>query len=118
MVNSRQKGARCERELAGELRRFGFEARRGQQRSGLDQADVIGGPPGWHIECKAVERLNVWDAMKQAERDAAPGEKPMVVMKRNRSGWLAVVRLDDLLALLGPRLDPEEAAELRAILEP
>jgi Holliday junction resolvase len=100
MVNSNQKGKRGERELAEVLRRHGYDgARRGQQRSGVDQPDVIGGPEGWHIEAKFVERLNIWAAWAQAERDAQ-GKLPMVAMKRSRSGWLAVVPLDVLLGLI------------------
>ena len=49
-MNSRQKGARGERELAGILRDYGFDSRRGQQYCGLNgDADVIG-LPGIHIE--------------------------------------------------------------------
>ena len=56
-MNSREKGKRGERELAGELRRHGYDARRGQQYCGANgDADVVG-LPGLHIECKRVERL-------------------------------------------------------------
>ena len=61
-MNSRQKGVRGERELAGILRDYGFDSRRGQQYCGLNgDADVIG-LPGIHIECKRVERLNIYEA--------------------------------------------------------
>lgn len=56
-MNSREKGKRGERELAGELRRHGYDARRGQQYCGANgDADVVG-LSGLHIECKRVERL-------------------------------------------------------------
>lgn len=100
-VNSRRKGASGEREFAEELRRNGWpNARRGQQRSGVDQADVIDGPPGVHWEVKRVEALNVWKAMAQAQRDAPAGALPAVAMRRNNGAWLAVVPLDAFLALL------------------
>lgn len=35
-MNSRQKGARGERELAKKLREYGFDSRRGQQYSGAN----------------------------------------------------------------------------------
>lgn len=99
--NSRRKGSVGERELSEVFRSFGYDgARRGQQRSGLDQADVIGGPEGWHFECKRVELLNVWDAFAQAERDSRGDEEPAVAMRRNRSPWLVVVKLEAFLALL------------------
>lgn len=97
----------AERDLSEYLRERGFPAaRRGQQRSGLDQSDVIGGPEQLHIECKHVERLNVWEAHLQAQRDAPAGKTPVVVMKRNRSPWLIVMPLDALLALLPQDPDP------------
>ena len=72
-MNSRQKGASGERELAKKLRKYGYECRRGQQFNGADgSADVIG-LPGIHIECKRVERLNLEDAMAQSRRDAREG---------------------------------------------
>ncbi|KAK9680679.1 hypothetical protein QE152_g38968 [Popillia japonica] len=62
-INSRAKGAKGERELSSKLRDYGYEARRGQQFSGANgDADVVG-LPGIHIECKRVERLNIYDAI-------------------------------------------------------
>ena len=53
----REKGKRGERELAGILRDYGYDTRRGQQFCGSDgSADVVG-LPGIHIECKRVEKL-------------------------------------------------------------
>lgn len=75
-MNSRQKGAAGERELACILRDYGYNTRRGQQYSGANgDADVVG-LPGIHIECKRVERLNISEAMNQSIRDARPGEIP------------------------------------------
>lgn len=99
-VNGCRKGKAGERELASVLREAGWSgARRGQQRSGLDQSDVIG-LPGWRVECKRVERLNVFEAFAQAQRDAGGDEEPMVAARRNGGAWLAVVRLDTMLAIL------------------
>ena len=59
MTNSRAKGCRGEREIAKILREYGYEARRGQQYSGFNgDADVVG-LPGYHIEVKRVENLNL-----------------------------------------------------------
>lgn len=102
-INSRSKGANGERELAGVLSSFGFAARRGQQRSGVDSADVIDGPPGWHFEVKRVERLNLWQAFAQAQRDAPNGETPLVAARRNHGPWLAIVDLRVLLGMIAGR---------------
>ena len=69
-MNSRNKGKRGELLLVRVLREFGFDCRRGQQFCGANgDADVVG-LPGIHIECKYVERLNLYDAIAQAVHDA------------------------------------------------
>lgn len=99
MVNSRAKGARAERELANKLKEYGYECRRGQQYSGANgDADVIG-LDGIHIECKAVERLNIHDAMKQSKDDAREGEVPVVMHKKNHKPWLVTMELNDFMKL-------------------
>lgn len=99
-AHSRRRGATAERELADVIRSYGYPAMRGQQRSGLEQADVVGGPEGWHFESKRTEALNVWKAFEQAQRDRRPGEVAVVATRRDRSPWLAVVELDTLLRLI------------------
>lgn len=94
-MNSKQKGARGERELAKKLREYGYECRRGQQYCGANgDADVIG-LPGIHIECKRVERLNIDDAMLQAIRDRREGEYPAVFHRKNNGKWMVTMLLDD-----------------------
>lgn len=94
-MNSRQKGAAGERELAKKLREYGYECRRGQQYCGTNgDADVIG-LEGIHIECKRVERLNIDDAMLQAIRDRREGEYPAVFHRKNNGKWMVTMLLDD-----------------------
>ena len=71
-INSREKGARGERQWRDELRANGYAARRGQQFSGSpDSPDVVCEDLAWaHFEVKAVEKLNIYDAVEQALRDA------------------------------------------------
>ena len=98
-MNSRAKGKRGELALARKIREHGLPARRGQQYSGANgDADVIG-LPGIHIECKLVERLNIWDAYDQANRDAKRGEIPIVCHKKNGTKWLVSMDLDDWLEM-------------------
>lgn len=99
MIDSREKGKRFERKLAGMLRNYGYDARRGQQYCGANgDADVIG-LPGIHIEAKAVERLNIYDAMSQAKRDARDGELPAVFHKKNNCNVLVTMEFDDWIRL-------------------
>lgn len=98
-MNSRNKGKAGELELARLLRSYGYEARRGQQYSGINgDADVVG-LPGIHIECKRVEKLNIDTAMEQSIRDASFGEIPMVFHRKNKKPWLVTMRLEDFMEL-------------------
>lgn len=98
-MNSNRKGKEGERELAGKLRDYGFQTRRGQQYCGASgDADVVG-LPGVHIECKRVERLNLYDAIAQAREDARPGEAPTVFHRRDRCEWLVTMPLEDWIKM-------------------
>jgi len=103
MKNSRAKGAAGERELARKLKEYGYECRRGQQYSGANGDAVVVGLPGIHIECKRVERLNLYDAMSQALRDAKEGETPAVFHRKNNCEWLVTLRMDDFMKIYGDR---------------
>ena len=98
-MNSRRKGAAGEREIAKYLRDRGYDAHRGQQyKGGADSPDVTG-IPGFHIEVKRVERLDLNAAMEQSIRDA--GDKiPTVMWKKNNEPWLVVMRLDDFMEVI------------------
>lgn len=96
---SREKGKRGERELAKTLRSYGFNTKRGQQYCGANgDADVIG-LPGVHIECKRVERLNLYDAMTQSKTDAREDEMPVVMHRKNHCDWLVTLSLDDFMKI-------------------
>jgi Holliday junction resolvase len=97
-INSRQKGARGEREWAQWLRdNLGIEARRGQQfAGGTDSPDVIG-LEGTHCEVKRVEKLNISKAMEQAERDCGDNNLPYVAHRKNGEEWLITIRARDFL---------------------
>ncbi len=96
---SRDKGKRGERELAKVLQSYGYDTKRGQQYCGANgDADVIG-LPGIHIECKRVERLNLYDAVAQAKSDAKQNEMPVVMHRKNNCEWLVTLSLDDFMKL-------------------
>lgn len=102
MINGKRKGAAGERELAAFLRERGFEARRGRQFKGsADSPDVVcEALPLCHLECKRVERGQLYDWLAQATRDAGEGKVPVVAHRRNRQEWVAILRLDDLLEMM------------------
>lgn len=99
MTNSKQKGKRGELELARKLREYGYDCRRGQQYCGANgDADVVG-LPGVHIECKRVERLDLYGAVAQAKADAKEGEKPVVMHRKNNCEWLVTMALADWIEI-------------------
>jgi hypothetical protein len=125
-MNSREKGKRGERQWRDELRANGYGARRGQQFSGSsDSPDVVcDGLPWIHFEVKAVERLNIEEAMEQARRDcrkkaledargetgqaafrlgaaSEEGEKvPVVAHRRRFRAWLVTMEAETFFRVL------------------
>ena len=96
---SREKGARGEREWAGQLRDlFGCDdAHRGRQyHGGPDAPDVAKGIPGTHCEVKRTEKLSLYAAIEQALIDCGTTDVPYVAHRRNNEEWLVIVRADDL----------------------
>lgn len=103
-VNSKKKGARFERELAGIFRDYGYkEARRTAQYCGNtgDASDVVG-LPLIHVEAKHQEQMRLYDWMDQAKRDAAAnrtGKLPAVFHKKNNHKILVTMELDDWMQI-------------------
>ena len=100
-INSKRKGARAELQFAKLCTEQGYKARRTAQYCGStgDAADVIG-LPYIHIECKAVEKLNLKDAYAQAKRDSAKsGKIPIVAHKRNYGEWMITMSAEDWFKL-------------------
>jgi hypothetical protein len=102
MINSRAKGARGEREFRDWLIERGHQARRGQQFSGSpDSPDVVTDlDDAWHLEVKRTERLDLYAALEQAMRDAGATQVPVVMHRRSRLEWVAILRAEDLLRLI------------------
>ena len=112
MVNSKQKGARFERELAKKFGEYGFEARRGQQYSGANGDDDVVGLPGIHIEAKHQEQMRLYDWMEQAKRDAVGEcELPAVFHKKNRAEILVTMTLNDWMTLYRRSLNYDRIEE-------
>ena len=100
MINSKQKGKRGELMLVKELNSYGFNTRRTNQYCGnTGEASDLVGLPKIHIEAKNTERLNIYDAVDQAKRDAREGEIPTVFHKKNRKEWLVTMPLTEWVKL-------------------
>ena len=55
---------------------------------------------GISIECKRVEKIQIWSAWAQASSNAPDGAEPVVVFRRNQSPTLVTVELDFFLHLI------------------
>ena len=97
----REKGKRFERIVAGLFREHGYSCRRSAQYCGQtgEAADVVGAP-GLHIECKAQERMKLYEWFEQARRDSAgKGLLPVVIHKQNNRPVLVTMVWDDWVQL-------------------
>lgn len=55
----------------------------------------------YDVECKNVESLNIWNALKQCEERTEKSKRtPLVVFKRNRSDVYCCLKFDDFLKIL------------------
>jgi hypothetical protein len=84
----------------------------------LEDADIVVTPSGvtgpdlhfspraskmfpFTVECKNREAMNIWEALAQAEaHKGAPGSKPVLFFKRNRSELYVSMKAEDLMQLL------------------
>lgn len=103
---SRDKGRKGERSVALEFERFGWTMR-GLEGMGdhLAHRNVgrreATGLVVLHVECKRAERLRLPEWVAQAEAEAPEGVPPLLVYRSNGEPWRAVMRLEDILRLLG-----------------
>ena len=101
--SSKARGKRGELSLVHALRDAGFtEARRTEQYCGKAGTSDVVGIEGLHVEVKNQERLNIWSALAQSQRDTEAdgnGDIPAVFFKRNRSGWYVALPLPNFIKL-------------------
>ncbi len=107
-INSRRKGVIGEHEVRDLLKEFGYSARRGQQYCGANgDPDVVSSLEGFHIEVKRVERFNLYEAMKQAERDMRDDEEALIFHRKNKEKWVVALDAKVFLRLLDKVMDNE-----------
>ena len=94
---SKRKGKRGELEAARELGNLlGADVSRSQQYKGGQHSADLAGAGSLHTEVKRCERLSLYAALDQATNDAGEDKTPIVLHRRNRRQWVAIVWLDDL----------------------
>jgi len=95
MPNNRERGKRGERDARDAIRKcWGIQsAYRAAQSAGSLSAD-LGGTGDIHCEVKLRKSIAVYDFIEQAIRDCK-NKVPVVLMRRDRSDWLLMMRLED-----------------------
>lgn len=63
----------------------------------LSEAAVKAFP--YAIEVKNCEKLSIWAAMKQAEANRTKDTQPLLVIKRNREDYIAILKFSDFMQL-------------------
>jgi len=99
-INSRTKGASGEREAAKALKKIfpHLLLIRGQQRSGLEQADVVGLSDDIHIEVKRYKTFGIWKFIQQMRRDATVDKIPVLMLRPDGdTDWHVMLSLSHLL---------------------
>lgn len=98
--SSQAKGRRGEYELSKIFNTYGIDARPGEALNFGTEPDVVG-VTGIHIECKRVEKLNLFKAIQQSVRDSKKFHDglPCVFHRKNRTGWLVTMPLSDWMKL-------------------
>lgn len=95
----RARGNRGELEVVNILKAHGYPAYRNFASGGYGGSDIIG-LPGFAVEVKMVEALNIWKALAQSEAAAAATDTPVVAFRRNRSRWYVALDLESFLQLV------------------
>lgn len=103
MANSRAKGKRGEQEFINlHLRSVWPDACRNIDQFGSDKRDCLH-VGGIHWQIKRTEGLRLWEAIAQAETEAAADDLPVVAFRRNGSAWYCTLRAEALIPLLRMR---------------
>jgi hypothetical protein len=56
----------------------------------------------YSVECKNVERLNIWSALSQAQANTKEGTTALLVFSRNRAEPYVAMKLAEFMQLLTP----------------
>lgn len=58
----------------------------------------------YSVECKNVERLNIWSALSQAQANTKEGTTALLVLCRNRTDAYVAIRLTEFMKLLARKV--------------
>ena len=72
----------------------------------------------YSVECKAVEKLNMWAAWEQCKANVKQGDVPLLVCKKNRSEVLAVLPWPHFANMLAGNGDGVQTVQTANATEP
>tara|TARA_R110002020_G_scaffold443766_1_gene655054 strand:- start:41490 stop:41849 length:360 start_codon:yes stop_codon:yes gene_type:complete len=114
--SSKAKGRRLQNALR-DLLRIAFPSLEEDdikgQTMGMPGEDIVLSPLAkrtipYSFECKNVEKLNIWNALEQAETNCED-RCPVLVFTKNRKATYAAIPLDNLIRLIKEsKIDKEE----------
>lgn len=55
------------------------------------------------VECKNQEKVKIWEAIAQAEKNTGEGRTPIVVFSRNNAPTYVAIEFEKFLELVGPK---------------
>jgi len=97
--SAKAKGRKLQNTVRDALNSCGYHTRAALM--GESGVDVSGYDCEWGVECKAVEMLNIWAALEQAEHNAkVKNLLPALAFKRNRTKEYIVLPLADFINLV------------------
>lgn len=98
-INSRNKGANGEREVARILRdELGLDVHRNWQEQAAHGGSDLIGVPGWCIEVKRAKKYsNKWWEQTQEQADQAVLQRPVLIYKLDYQSWKVEVLAEDLV---------------------
>ena len=75
------------------------------QTMGMTGEDIVLSPAArklipYSIECKNVERLNVWQCIKQTESNVQEDCNPALVIKRNQTDTYVIIPLELWISII------------------
>lgn len=96
---SRDKGQEGEREVAAVFAAAGYSVR---NLEGMGDALAIGSNGRlMHVEVKRQERIQLGMWLRQAMSEAPKNVPAVVAYRQNHGEWIACMKLNDLLGMLG-----------------
>ena len=117
--SAKAKGRRFQQEIAATIKGAFPHLRDNDVISvsmGAGGEDIVLSPAAeavfrYSVECKNVERLNIWSALEQASGNAPRGKTPIVAIRKNRQAAQAVIPWEHFMDLVKFKQDHTDSSD-------